>query len=63
MKMKIEVVSVGSAFACQGLVKARAGRVIARTRLFPFGFDASARQAAEDLAREIAAKRPLEPRR
>lgn len=56
MAIKIEVVPVGQAFACQGLIRTRRGRVIARTRLFPHGFDDAAREAARILAQEITAK-------
>ena len=49
----IETREVGQSFGCEGLVRSqKSRRVLARTRVFPFGFDAQAAASAERIASE-----------
>jgi hypothetical protein len=51
-KLKVRVRVVGDHFGCVGEVLRR-GRVIAQTPVYPYGFTANAKAAAEALAREV----------
>jgi hypothetical protein len=46
----VETREVGSRFGCCGIVKSANGRTVAETRVFPYGHDSSAFEAARDLA-------------